>query len=397
MRVPSWSAALRYSCVGATLASLGAGGSQGTSVTVREGTSIAVTASPDGRTLAIDLQGSIWTLPADGGAAKRITDEYNDARQPAWSPDGKWIAFQGYRAGGYDIWVIGPDGSGMRQLTSGPFDDREPMWSHDGSRIAFSSDRSDVASTGPIAGNYNIWVLDVASGDVRQITRGSSDEYMPTWSPDDREIAFIATRQREQDIRAVTVATGVERTLVAGNAARGRLDAPSWGPGGAIVYHALGQGASRLEVANAPLTGGENAFPFRVSWTSATDFVYTSDGKIRRRSTSGGAALTIEFSATLTVTPAVYTRRTRDVDSRTPRRALGIVRPVIAPNGRSVAFAALGDLYLMPLGSKPQNLTRDRFFDTDPAWSPDGSSLAWASDRGGDLLELWVRNVRTGA
>ena len=51
-------------------------------VTVHEGTSMSVAVSPDGRTLAIDLQGSIWTMPAAGGAATRITDIFNDARQP---------------------------------------------------------------------------------------------------------------------------------------------------------------------------------------------------------------------------------------------------------------------------------------------------------------------------
>ena len=57
-------------------------------VTVSEGTSMAVSVSPDGSTLAMDLQGSIWTLPVSGGTAKRITTIFNDARQPAWSPDG---------------------------------------------------------------------------------------------------------------------------------------------------------------------------------------------------------------------------------------------------------------------------------------------------------------------
>ena len=50
---------------------------------------MAAALSPDGRTLMIDLQGSLWTLPASGGPAKRVTDEYLDARQPAWAPDNR--------------------------------------------------------------------------------------------------------------------------------------------------------------------------------------------------------------------------------------------------------------------------------------------------------------------
>ena len=88
-------------------------------VTVHEGTSMSVAVSPDGRTLAVDLQGSIWTLPAAGGTATRITDLFNDARQPSWSPDGKWIAFFAYRDGGYDLWAIAPDGSNQHKLTWG--------------------------------------------------------------------------------------------------------------------------------------------------------------------------------------------------------------------------------------------------------------------------------------
>ena len=357
-------------------------------VTVNEGTSMAVAAAPDGRTLAIDLQGGIWTLPVTGGAARRVTDEYNDARQPVWSPDGRWIAFQGYRDGGYDIWAVAPNGTGLRQLTWGPYDDREPAWSHDGTRVAFSSDRGD-------AGNYNIWVLHIASGNIRQVTTHLADDYMPTWAPDDREIAFVSTRNGEQAVYASSL-TGANEHKVAGTSV-GRIDAPSWGPGGALVYHVLGLGTSRLELDGNPLTGNENAFAFRASWVSPTEFVYVADGKIRKRSTAGGDAHTIAFSATFTVTPARYAKRRRDVDSRAPRRVLGIVRPVISPDGKQVLFAALGDIYLMSIGDTPQNITSDRFFDTDPAWSPDGTQIAWASDRGGRFMELWVRDMRSGA
>lgn len=357
-------------------------------VTVHEGTSMSVAVSPGGRTLAIDLQGSIWTLPATGGAAKRITDLFNDARQPTWSPDGKWITFFGYRDGGYDIWAIAPDGSNPHKLTWGPFDDREPIWSHDGTRVAFSSDRGD-----PLGSSYNIWVLDISTGALRQLTKEQSEDYMPSWSPDDKEIAFATTRENGQSVWAVNVAEGAQRKVAT---ARGRVDAPSWGPAGQIVYNVAGAGESRLEVDGKPLTGSENAFAFRASWASPTEFYYVSDGKIRKRGAAGGSAQTIDFTAMMQVTHPEYVHRKRDFDSAAPRQALGIVRPVISPDGTKVAFAAVGDIYVMPIGGKPENITKDRALDTDPAWSPDGSQLVYSSDKGRGFLQLWIRDMRTG-
>ena len=382
LRVPAAAAMV----AGAVLA-LGAWQQQAArrSVTVSEGTSMSVAASPDGRTLALDLQGSLWLVPVEGGAARRITDEYNDVRQPSWSADGRTVAFQGFRDGSYDIWAIDTNGTSLRQLTAGPHDDREPAFSRDGRRIAFSSDRGDGS-------NYDIWVLDLATGAITPVTRGTGNEYMPSWSPDGRELAFIAARGRETRVMAVDLATGAERVLGSSTQA----DAPSWGPAGDVVNHAQGSGTSSLELNGTVITGGENAFAFRAGWLSATEIVYTADGRIRRRRIPSGASTEVPFTASLEVTPARYSRLRRDVDSRAPRKAVGIVGPAISPDGRSVAFVALGDLYLMPIGGAPQNLTRDAALDAEPAWSPDGRFLAWSSDRAGDRLDLWIRDMTTG-
>lgn len=352
-------------------------------VVVNEGTSMSVAASPDGRQLAIDLQGSIWVLPAAGGPARRITDEYNDARQPTWSPDGKSIAFQGFRDGGYDIWAVNTDGTALRKLTWGPYDDREPAWSPDGKWVAFSSDRS---------GSYDIWLLEVATGGMHQLTRDPGDDYMPAFSPTSDAVAFIGTRGGTPGVHAATIANGVERRITT---TPGRYDAPSWGPAGRIIYHNSAGGSSRLELDGAPLTGDENAFAFRAAWIG-TDIVYVADGRLRRRPSAGGESQTIPFSATLRVTRPAYSRRTRDVTSRAPRRALGIVSPALSPDASQIAFIALGDLHVMPVGGAPRNITSDAALDAEPAWSPDGRYIAWSSDRGGALLDLWIHDTETG-
>ncbi|HTM34137.1 MAG TPA: amidohydrolase family protein [Vicinamibacterales bacterium] len=359
-------------------------------VTVQEGTSMSVAISPDGRTLAIDLQGGIWTVPAAGGPARRVTGIYEDARQPTWSPDGKWITYFGYKDGGYDLWSIAPDGSGQQRLTWGPFDDREPAWSHDGTRVAFSSDRGN-----PLGSDYNIWVLDARTGELRQLTKDPSEDFMPTWSPDDREIAFASTRENSQSIWAVSVGDLSQRKVATVNGAR--LDAPSWSSNGQIVYHATSANQSRYEVGGTAITGSENVFAFRASWSSPTEFFYVSDGKIRKRTLGTPAPQTVAFTATLQVTHPEYTRRVRDFTSNKPRKVLGIVRPSLSPDGSQIAFAAVGDIWVVPSsGGKPVNVTNDSALDTDPAWSPDGASLVYSSDKTSPQLQLWVRDMKTG-
>jgi Tol biopolymer transport system component/imidazolonepropionase-like amidohydrolase len=336
------------------------------------------------------MQGSIWTVSATGGVMKRITDVFNDARQPVWSPDGRTISFFAYREGGYDIWAINPDGTNQRKLTWGAYDDREPTYSHDGTRIAFSSDRGNA-----LGSDYNIWTLDLRNGELKQVTKEKSEDYMPTWSPNDDEIVYATSRDNYESIWSTNLRSGGERRVRSVKGAR--LDAPSYGPGGQLLYHVTADGQSRYEIEGKTVTGGENVFAFRASWASPSDYVYVSDGKIRKRSVSGLPVQTIDFTATMTVTHPEYTRRVRDFTSTTPRKTLGLVRPVISPDGTQIAFAAVGDIYVMPVtGGAPINLTKDVALDTDPSWSPDGSSLVYSSDKDSALLQLWIRDMKSG-
>jgi Tol biopolymer transport system component len=116
---------------------------------------------------------------------------------------------------------------------------------------------------------------------------------------------------------------------------------------------------------------------------------------IRRRSLSGGNAQDIGFTAGVNVVRPSYRKRQRDFDSTRQRPVVGIGSPVLSPDGQQVAFRALNDIYTMRIGAPPQPLTRDHWWKSDPAWSPDGRYLSYSTDRAG-RLDIWLRDLATG-
>jgi Tol biopolymer transport system component/imidazolonepropionase-like amidohydrolase len=369
-------------------------------LTLHEGTNIGAALSPDGRTIALDLQGTLWTMPAQGGTATPITDIFLDARQPSWSPDGRQIAFQAYRDSTWQIWTIKPDGTDLHPVTASPFDDREPVWSPDGGRIAFSSDRS---------GSYDVWVLTVSSGDVRQVTTAPSNEFMPAWRTA-TELAYVSDRRENPGIYAIAIAgqAAGERAEKLVAAAAGALAAPAFGPNGEIAFNAIAGSHSHLMVSSGSADESrgaarlrdiadpdEDVFPFRPQWLPNGEVLYTADGKIKRRPAAGGPPRPIEFTADVSFTRPAFTPKRHRFDLTGPQPARGITHPALSPDGQRVAFAALGDLWMMPIDGAPRRLTSDPALDTAAAWSPDGRSLAYVSDRGGST-NIWIRDLGSG-
>ncbi|HEY1910508.1 MAG TPA: amidohydrolase family protein [Vicinamibacterales bacterium] len=366
-------------------------------LTLTEGTSMAAAASPDGRFIAIDLVGSIWILPMSGGTARKITPDQFEARQPTWSPDSTTLAFQGYDDGTWHVYTIPRAGGDPRALTSGVFDDREPAWSHDGTRIAFSSDR--------FGGITTIWTVNVASREVRQISR--RDGSMPSWAPNDQEITFASRDEGHQPRDAapglwMVDASGRERLLVSTKDSHGMPAGAGWSPDGTAVafttvdgnLNASGNGSTSGRIVWLSKSG--DVFPFRPQWISPTEFIYTANGHIVRADASGQEQRTIPFSASVSLQRRTFSIAHRPLEPDDPQRVAGIVNPVVSPDGKAVAFTALGDLWLMPIGGSPIQLTNDPAVDIDPAWSPDGRRLAFVSDRGGHM-DLWIRDLATAA
>ena len=176
-----------------------------------------------------------------------------------------------------------------------------------------------------------------------------------------------------------------------------RLDAPSWGPGGQLAVSRHRRQQTRYEIDGKPVTGTENVFAFRASWASNTEYLYVSDGKIRRRAVAGLPMQTVDFTATMQVIMPEYTHRVRDFTSTTPRKTLGH-RAAGDLTRRHADRVCGGRRHLRRCRSTaaPVNLTKDAALDTDPSWSPDGSSLVYSSDRDSPHLQLWVRDMKSG-
>ncbi|MXN17810.1 amidohydrolase family protein [Pseudooceanicola sp. GBMRC 2024] len=362
------------------------GGEPPVTIVATEGSAMSVAVSPDGATLAIDLQGALWTLPATGGEATRISDLFDDIRQPVWSPDGSRIAYFAYREGSYHLWSVNPDGGDPQELTSGPQDDREPAWSPDGRALAFASDR---------AGQYDIHLLDLESRETRRLTHAPGEDRMPAWSADGRRIVFRRATAEGSRLFSLSLDSGCTTEIA--DAPPG-AEAPVWSPDGRLCLVHRDGADSALMIGGKPVSRGEDTFPFRCSWTADGESLFhVADGRIRQRAKDGTLIRIVEMRAAMQVIRPHYPRRLRDWDSPEPRRAVGILHPAISPDGRQIAFVALGDLHLVPVsGGVPRNLTRDSALVADPAWSPDGRQLAYSSDLGGGLPQLWIRDLESG-
>jgi Tol biopolymer transport system component/imidazolonepropionase-like amidohydrolase len=358
-----------------------------------EGTSMAAAVSPDRRWIAFDLIGALWVMPFGGGEATRITPPLLEARQPAWAPDGNTIAFQGYDADTWHIYVIARGGGEARAITSGEFDDREPAWSHDGSRIAFSSDRGGGVTT--------IWEVAAGGGAPRQISK--RDAWMPSWSPNDQEITVVSAdrfdgrgrpapdRGRHPGLWGLRT-DGSERLML--DRSEGPMPAAAaWNTDGTELAFTTVGGSL---VVRDQTVAASDVFPFRPQWISPTDLVYTSDGHILRASLGRGDLAIIPFAANVSMQRTSYTIAHRQLELAGRQPVKGIVAPAVSPDGRSVAFVALGDLWVMKRGGEPVRLTDDGAVELDPAWSPDGRQLAYSSDRTGRMT-LWIRDLATNA
>ena len=384
--------------------------------TTEEGTWLSLDLSPDGRTIVFDMLGDLYTLPATGGQATRITSGSGFDGQPRFSPDGRTIVFVSDRSGSENLYTVDRDGRNLKALTTGRGQSYvSPDWAPDGDYIAvsrggdlwlyhrnggsglrltgqtpagtgggpggggnapsnfmgaaFSPDGRYIyagARTGPagynqMMGSSQVVLYDRETGRVATRTLNLGNAVRPAVSPDGKWLAYASRQMAVTGLKVRDLATGDERWVamdiqrddIESRGSRDLLPGYSWTPDSRAVVLAHHGKIWRLDVA----TGKQDPIPF----TARVDQML-------------GELVAFEYPVN---------------DSVLTVRQVRGARP--SPDGKRLAFSALDRLYIMDLPSgTPRRLTSGTDGEHAPVWSPDGRSIAYVTwtEEGGEIMRI---------
>jgi len=360
--------------------------------------------SPDGKTLLyageVGKIRKIFRKDLSSGQDSQLTHGDSDDLQPAWSPDGKRVAFVRARQPGVklqpgdvfgqfddgDVWVLDVASGAESKLVEKAF---SPAFSPAGDRIAV-----DASWVGP----RRIWTLDRDGHNPQQITTDTSEEVAhvaPAWSPDGRKIAFQNLLRTKFDVRVVTL-DSKQMTWITNDFFTNIR--PAWAPSGKFIYFSSYRSGG-INVWRAPVNrDGALAGALQQVTTGAGQDVEVAVSPDKKRL----AYATLHQNADvwrLPVSPqtGLPTGNPEAVISTTREDSRG----AWSPDVRTIAFNSdrAGDmniwLFSLADGSARQ-LTHGAGGDFQPGWSPDGKKIAFFSSRSGSP-NIWEVDVAGGA
>lgn len=349
--------------------------------------------SPDGKTVAFSYKGDIWTVPTNGGQARKITTNPAYDAYPVWSPDSRQIAFASSREGSMDIYVVGRDGGTPRRVTTDSGDEYPMAWRND-STIMLKASIMPKATSIMFANFSQVYEVSDKGGRMRLF----SDIPMEDISVgNDGALLYHDNKGYEDPFRKhhqspicrdIWLYKGGNYTKLTNFAGEDRT--PVWG-GDNNTYYYLSEE-----------DGTFNVYKRRIGETAKTQLSHYKGNPVRflTRSTDGtlcyaydGAIYTLkEGSQPVRLNLSMVVDDGSDKLRRQVLRS-GATEFTVSPSGKEIAFVVHGDVYV----TSTDYTTTKRITDTPEQernvnFSPDGRSLVYASERGG-LWQIYQTSI----
>lgn len=412
--------------------------------------------SPDGKTVAFSYKGDIWTVPANGGQARQITTNPAYDAYPVWSPDSRQIAFASSREGSMDIYVVGRDGGTPRRVTTDSGDEYPMAWRNDStimlkasimpkatsimfanfSQVYEVSDKggrmrlfSDIPMEDISVGNdgallyhdnkgyedpfrkhhqspicRDIWLY--KGGNYTKLTNFAGEDRTPVWGGDNNTYYYLSEEDGTFNVykRRIGETAKTQLTHYKGNPVRFLTRSTD----GTLCYaydgaiYTLKEGSQPVKLNLSMVADdGSDKLQRQVLRSGATEFAVSPSGK----------EIAFVVHGDVYVTSTDYTTTKRITDTPEQERNVNF-----SPDGRSLVYASerggLWQIYQTSIVNKDEKqftyatqlkeeqLVKSSLVDMQPAYSPDGKSVAYIEDRGAlkavDVKTKAVRQLMDG-
>lgn len=343
--------------------------------------------SPDGKQIAFSFQGDIWTVPVQGGDAKRLTAHEAYEARPTWSPNGQQLAFESDRRGSSDLYTMDAEGGNLKRLTHFSGGDGMVSWSDD-NRLLFNS----VRAFAPFFWEPEVHIMPAAGGTPQRFLDELGRE--PVLSPDGRFVAFVRgyvkyTRKRYDGPAAYDIwLYDTQNDRFSQLTTHKNVDRfPRWIGNRELLFTSERDGAAnvyQIEVDDEGLKKGE---PRQVTNYEAPGIRWFGTDK-------EGNNLVVEFGSGFYfgATGSELEKVNIQVPEDSPytyERQLSLsgdaLTMSVSPNGKYVAFDARGEIFIVsndPKKGRTVRLTNHPFRDREPVFLND-HTLLFRSDRDG--------------
>lgn len=352
--------------------------------------------SPDGSSIAFTYKGDIWTVPASGGEATRITSTPSYEANPIWSPDSRTLAFASDRNGSFDIFTVPAKGGTATRLTSNSASEIPQAFTPDGKYVMFSAAIQDPASSAmfPTSRMTELYKVSVAGGPSVQVVATPVEKL--NYFPDGKKFLYQDLKGMEdewrkhhtssvtRDIWLYDASTGQHTNLTS----RGGEDRdPVVAMDGKKFFFLSERDGGSMNVYEASIASPAQVKSLTSFRTHPVRFLshdkndrlcFTYDGEIYTLA-PGGKPSKVNISLT--------DDGVEDISRQSLR---GISSTAFSPDGKQAAFVSRGNVFVTSVDyPSTKQITSTPAAEKSPTWSKDGKTLVYASDRENGVWNLY--------